>query len=83
MIEKVQEPVEVLSKFVEGQIQPMRFRWRGRVFTVAEVTGSWIQRVGEHREHFFSVGVGTRDYYELRYRARTSRWTLESIYLEG
>ncbi len=50
---------------------------------MAEVTGSWIQRVGEHREHFFSVGVGTRDYYELRYRARTSQWSLESIYLEG
>ena len=30
LIEKVQEPVEVLTKFVEGQIQPMRFRWRGR-----------------------------------------------------
>lgn len=83
MIEKVQETVEVLSKFEEGKIEPMRFRWRGRVFTVAEITGSWIKRVGEHREHFFSVGVGTRDYYELRYRPRTSRWTLENIYLEG
>lgn len=83
MIEKVQESVEVLTKFDEGKIRPMRFRWRGRVFTVTEVTGSWIKRVGDHREHFFSVGVGTKDHYELRYRARTSCWTLENIYLEG
>ncbi len=83
MIEKVQEAVEVLSKFEEGRIQPMRFRWRGRVFTVSEVTGSWVQRVGDHQEHFFSVGVGTQDYYELRYRPRLSKWTLENIYLEG
>lgn len=83
MIEKVQEPVEVLGKFLEGKIQPLRFRWRGRVFTVSEVTGTWIKRVGEHRVHYFSVGVGSRDSYELSYEARTARWTLENIYLEG
>ncbi len=83
MIEKVQEPVEVLGKFLEGKIQPLRFRWRGRVFTVSEVTGTWIKRVGEHRVHYFSVGVGGRDSYELSFEARTTRWTLENIYLEG
>ena len=83
VIEKVQESVEVLGKFAEGSIQPLRFRWRGRVFTVAEITGTWIKRVGDHREHFFSVGVGSRDYYELSFQARTSKWTLENIYTDG
>ena len=83
MIEKVQEPVEVLGKFAEGSIQPLRFRWRGRVFTVAEITGTWIKRVGDHREHFFSVGVGSRDDYELCFQARTSKWSLEYIYTDG
>lgn len=83
MIEKIQEPIEVLTKFLEGKILPLRFRWRGRTFTVSETTGNWIKRVGEHRVHYFSVGVGTKDSYELSYEARTSRWTLENIYLEG
>jgi hypothetical protein len=83
LIEKIQEPVEVLGKFHEGKIQPLRFRWRGRVFTVTETTGTWVKRVGEHRVHYFSVGVGTQDYYELSYQARTSRWSLENIYLES
>ncbi len=83
VIEKVQEPIEVLTKFLEGQIQPLKFRWRGRVFVVSEVTGTWVKRVGEHQMHFFSVGVGTNDYYEISYEARTSRWKLENIYLEG
>lgn len=83
MIEKVQEPVEVLTKFVEGKIRPLRFRWRGRVYTVSEVTGSWIKQVGEHRLHFFSVGAGSRESYELCYQARTSVWTLENVYVEG
>jgi hypothetical protein len=83
VIEKIQEPIEVLTKFVDGKIQPMRFRWRGRVFTVSEIAGLWDKRVGEHRAHFFSVGVGTRDYYELCYQTRSSQWTLENIYLDG
>jgi hypothetical protein len=83
VIEKVQEPVEVLGKFLDGKIQPLRFRWRGRVFTVSEVTGNWVKRVGDHREHFFSVGVGSRVHYELCYQARTSKWTLENIYTDG
>jgi hypothetical protein len=83
LVERVQEPIEVLTKFVEGKILPLRFRWRGRVFTIERVTGAWSKRVGDHRVHFFSVGVGTRDFYEISYQARTSRWTLENVYLEG
>ncbi|MGQ0720104.1 MAG: DUF6504 family protein [Candidatus Eiseniibacteriota bacterium] len=83
MIEKVQEPIEVLSKFVEGKIQPIRFRWRGRVFTVAEITGTWIKRTGEERAHFFSVGVGTREYYEICFQPRSCQWTLEHVHAEG
>jgi hypothetical protein len=80
MIEKVQEPIEVLSRFVEGKVQPMRFRWRGRVFTVSSITGTWIKRVGDQRAHFFSVGVGTQDHYEISFQPRSCQWTLENIY---
>lgn len=83
MIEKVQEPIEVLSRFVEGKVQPMRFRWRGRVFTVARITSTWMKRVGDQRAHFFSVGVGTREHYELSFQPRSCQWTLENIYEDG
>ena len=83
MIEKVQEPIEVLSKFMEGKIQPLRFRWRGKVFTVSEITGTWVKRSDNQRVHFFSVGVGTRDHYELCFQPRSCQWTLENIYGEG
>ncbi|MFN8178128.1 MAG: hypothetical protein U0167_09370 [bacterium] len=83
MVEKVQEPIEVLSRFVEGKIQPVRFRWRGRVFTITRVTSAWMRREGEQREHFFSVGVGTREQYELCYCPQTSLWTLETVHAEA
>jgi hypothetical protein len=80
MVEKVQEPIEVLSRFVEGKVQPVRFRWRGRVFTVSSIASAWQRRDGEHREHFFSVGAGSREQYELSYRPDTSQWMLENVY---
>lgn len=83
MVEKVQEPIEVLSRFVEGKIQPVRFRWRGRVFTVSRVSSAWMRREGEQHEHYFSVGAGTRESYELCYRPQTSQWTLENIHGES
>ena len=83
MVEKVQEPIEVLSRFVEGKIQPVRFRWRGRVYTVSTIASTWLRRSADGREHFFSVGAGTREHYELRYRPQTSQWTLENVYVEG
>jgi hypothetical protein len=83
VIEKVQEPIEVLSKFVEGRIQPLRFRWRGRVYTVAEITGTWVRRTGEEDHRFFSVGVGTAHHYEICFRPRSCQWTLEHVHGEG
>ncbi len=83
MVESVQEPIEVLSRFVEGKVQPVRFRWRGRVFTVSRISSAWLKREGERREHFFSVGAGGREQYELSYRPDTSQWTLENVYSEN
>lgn len=82
MVEKVQEPIEVLSRFVEGKIQPVRFRWRGRVYTVSRIVSAWRRRNGDEPEHFFSVGAGSREHYELCYRPQTSQWTLENVYEE-
>jgi hypothetical protein len=82
VVEKVQEPIEVLSRFVEGKVHPVRFRWRGRVFTVSRIASAWQQREGDRREHFFSVGAGSREQYELSYRPETSQWTLENVHSE-
>jgi hypothetical protein len=80
MIEKIEEPIEVLSRFVDGKLEPMRFRWRGRVLTVTEVAGSWIQQAGDSRVHYFSVATGTRETYEICFRPRTYRWVLQTVY---
>jgi hypothetical protein len=42
MFESLNDPVDVLTAFVDGGMQPIRFRWKGRVIRVrhADRSGS-------------------------------------------
>ena len=67
--------------FVRGFLGTTSFGWSTFV-TVAEITGTWIKTAGEQKVHFFSVGVGTHDYYEICFQPRSCQWVLENIHLE-
>ena len=49
MFETLNQPVDVLTVFLEGRVRPLRFRWKGRVIRVKKVTGEWSRREGSHR----------------------------------
>jgi hypothetical protein len=76
MFESISDPVDVLTAFVDGGIQPLRFRWRGRVVRVRKVTGQWSRREGATLLKYFSVAGPGADTYELCYDPRGPRWTL-------
>jgi len=76
MFESLNDPVDVLTAFVDGRIQPLRFRWQGRVVRVRKVTGRWTRREGMTVLQCFSVESGSADTYELCYDPRGPRWTL-------
>lgn len=83
MIQEINETVAVLTRFSGGSLDPLRFRWRNRVFDIERVTGKWEEREGQNKLHFFSVITGEDDYYELIYNTRTMSWTLSKTDLEG
>ena len=83
MIETIQEPIEVITVFSNGRIQPVRFRWRQRVVKVRSVTGDWVKEEGADRVHFFSILAASGDYFEISYRTRDLRWTLCRVWIEG
>jgi len=76
MFESLNDPVDVLTAFAEGRIQPLRFRWRGRVIRIRRVTGEWNRREGQSLLKYFAVeGPGAAS-YELCYDPRGPRWIL-------
>jgi hypothetical protein len=76
MFESLSDPVDVLTAFVDGKIQPLRFRWKGRVIRVSRVTGRWNRREGQTRLEYFAIEDASRGTFELSYDPRGSQWIL-------
>ena len=74
--ESLSDPVDVLTAFVDGQVQPLRIRWQGRIIRVRRVTGEWSRREGSTLLRYFSIESHASDTYELCYDPRGPRWIL-------
>jgi hypothetical protein len=76
MFESLNDPVDVITAFVDGNVQPLRFRWQGRVVKVKRVTGQWNRREGQSLLRYFAIETAGADTYELCYDPRALRWML-------
>ena len=76
MFESLNDPVDVLTAFAEGSLNPLRFRWQGRVIRIRKVTGRWSRREGQSMLRYFAVEGESGDSYELCYDPRGPRWVL-------
>ncbi len=83
MIHEINESVTVLTRFSGGQLDPLRFKWKNRVFDIDRVTGKWEEHDGQYKLHYFSVVTSEEDFYELIYNTRTMGWTLSRTDLDG
>jgi hypothetical protein len=82
-VEKIEEPIDVIGKFQQGRIIPLRVRWQGRVYEVDRITGSWVYSEGNHKEYYFSFLANQSDVWEIRLDGRTMCWSLQRICLDG
>lgn len=83
MFESLSDPVDVLTAFVNGQVEPLRFRWKGRVIRVTRVTGRWNRREGQARLQYFAIEDATLTSYELCYDPRGPSWILSRAWGAG
>lgn len=83
MFESIQDPVDVLTAFVAGKVEPLRFRWKGRVFRVRRITGRWSRREGQTVLRYFSVESRGTETFELYYDPRGPRWVLSRAWTQS
>jgi len=76
MFESLNDPVDVLTSFTEGKLEPLRFRWKGSVVRITKITGRWSRREGQALLRYFAVEGKGADTYELCYDPRGPRWVL-------
>lgn len=83
MFESLDDPVDVLTAFVDGRMQPLRFRWQGRVVRVMRVSGEWVRREGQTQLRYFAVEGAGVESYELCFDPRGPRWVLSRAWSGG
>ena len=83
MIESIHDPIEVITMFGNGQIRPIRFRWKNKIVKIAKVTGDWVRHEGQNRIHYFALLAANADYYEICYNTKEMTWQLTRVWMEG
>jgi hypothetical protein len=81
--EDIGDKIEMIVLFRDGRIQPLKFRWRERVYRIQRVNGEWVSDQGQVRFYHFSVMTTGPDVYELTYNSDTRGWTLSRVCLVG
>lgn len=77
MATELKEPIKVVAVFDNG-IKPVKFKWKGRVYPVKEITYTWASKEGDARIIHFSVSDGAV-LYEIAYDSSALMWSIEGI----
>lgn len=81
--EEIGDPVDVIVYFRDGRMQPIKFRWKERIYRVERVNGEWASDEGQTRFYHFSVMTTGPDVYELTYNSQSRLWELARVCLVG
>ncbi len=81
--EEIFDPIEVITHFQNGKINPLRFLWNGRTYKVTRVNGQWMERFGSTHQIHFSVQTDNSNCFELLFDNSDYSWQLARVYLEG
>ena len=81
MITEINEAIEVGAVFRRAGLRPVWFVWRGRKYSVEQVTYRWKERRGEAWLHSFSVFDGLHT-FELNYDSKLLQWRIGRVSAE-
>ena len=80
--QEINDAVDVLALFEDGAIKPQRFRWKGHVHRVAQITGTWKTDKGAFRLRQFAVMDEDANFFQLAYDERTAAWKVTRVWVE-
>ena len=83
MYEELDEPIAVIALYMDGHQRPLRFRWNGRVYRIARITGHWVVQEGANRHRHYAVVCEKSNVFEISYDPKDLGWRLRSVYLDG
>ena len=82
MYQKISDPIDTLAVFQGRHIRPVRFRWKGRVCKVVEITARWQTRNGYSRIHHFTTRDDSQNFYQIAFDGNRGVWSLTRAWSE-
>jgi hypothetical protein len=82
MLEKLDEPVDVVVKFAGTSVMPAFFKWRGKTYKVEKLNLVHRERDGNDKIYYFSVSDNA-NFFRLAFFTRDLSWRLQELFYEG
>ncbi len=82
MLEKLNEPIEVLVQFNSNKVLPQFFKWRSKTYKVEKINMVHKERDGNDKIYYFSV-TDTANFFRLAFFTRDLSWWIQELYYEG
>lgn len=81
MVEKINDDIDVIAGFENGNIKPLVFEWRGRRIREFEVASTWQVRQGQWVHIYFSLfNKESKEVYEIYFDTSVFKWTLARVF---
>lgn len=81
MHQQINEKIHVLVSFIDNKVQPLVFRWGGKIYKIKKVHLVHVNKLGKSNLYHFSV-TDDSTYYKLTYHSDEMHWTLSEIYTQ-
>jgi len=75
MLEEINEPIDVIAKFKQGNLIPVKFLWHLREYHIQKVNLSYSSFEGRTKFYYFAVSDGA-NYFKLEFNTENLQWTL-------
>lgn len=81
MLETINEPIDVIVKFTQDKILPIKFLWQGREVLVKKLNLMYSNRQGRTKFYYFAVSDNA-NYFKLQFDSESLKWVLLEVYSE-
>ena len=76
---EIKEKIQVVSFFENGQIKPILFSWRKKIYKILRVVFSYSKDIGREKIFYFSVEC-CGGMFELSFNREKFWWEIEKVY---
>lgn len=82
MLEKINDPINVVVKFDGNRVVPSFFKWRNKTYKVEKINLVHKERDGNDKIYYFSVSDNA-NYFRLAFFTRDLSWRIQELFYEG